>query len=176
MTAFCANTIWRGMTPDDLEAVTTLADTIHADYPEDTAIFAERLRLAPEGCLVLEHEGKLSGYLISHPWRGLVCPPLNTLLVTLPQPADRWYLHDIALAPTVRGGGHAREAVEHARSLARQNGLRWLTLTSTGPARTFWLAQGFMEEQPTAEERAILASYDPQAQLLSCPIPPEGEA
>lgn len=85
-------------------------------------------------------------------------------------------LHDIALAPTVRGGGHAREAVEHARGLARQNGLRWLTLTSTGPARTFWLAQGFVEEQPTAEERAILASYDPQAQLLSCPIPPEGEA
>lgn len=164
------------MTPDDLEAVTTLADTIHADYPEDTAIFAERLRLAPEGCLVLEHEGKLSGYLISHPWRGLVCPPLNTLLETLPQPADRWYLHDIALAPTVRGGGHARTAVEHARGLARQNGLCWLTLTSTGPARTFWLAQGFVEEQPTAEERAILASYDPQAQLLSCPIPPEGEA
>ena len=138
------------MTPDDLEAVTTLADTIHADYPEDTAIFAERLRLAPEGCLVLEHEGKLSGYLISHPWRGLVCPPLNTLLETLPQPADRWYLHDIALAPTVRGGGHARAAVEHARGLARQNGLRWLTLTSTGPARTFWLAHGVVGEQPTS--------------------------
>lgn len=164
------------MTPDDLEAVTTLADTIHADYPEDKAIFAERLHLAPEGCLVLDHEGTPGGYLISHPWRGLVCPPLNALLHTLPQPADRWYLHDIALAPAVRGGGHARTAIEHMRCLARKHGLRWLTLTSTGPARAFWLAQGFIEEQPTAEEQAVLASYDAQARLLSCPIPPTNEA
>lgn len=162
-----ADTIWRLMTPDDLGHVTALAATVHPDYPEETLIFAERLRLAPTGCLSLMVGGQLCGYLISHPWRGLLSPPLNTLLGALPTPADRWYIHDLALAPHARGKGYAQTAIAQAQNAARQAGLDTLTLTSTRHALQFWARQGFTPETTSAEEQAILASYDPQASLLS---------
>ena len=165
-----ADTIWRLMTPDDLDHVTALATTVHPDYPEDTAIFAERLHLAPEGCLCLVLDGQLGGYLISHPWRGLLSPPLNTLLGALPTPAERWYIHDLALAPHARGQGYAQMAIARAEEAARTKGLSALTLTSTCHALQFWTRQGFAPEKISAEEQAILASYDPQASLLSRPV------
>ncbi|OUJ10356.1 GNAT family N-acetyltransferase [Acetobacter okinawensis] len=162
-----ADTIWRLMTPDDLDHVTALAATVHPDYPEDTAIFAERLRLAPDGCLILTGAGTLCGYLISHPWRGLLSPPLNTLLGALPAPAERWYIHDLALAPHARGQGYAQMAIAKAEDAARAHGLGTLTLTSTRHALQFWARQGFAAEETSVEEQAILASYDPKACLLS---------
>ena len=165
-----ADTIWRLMTPDDLDHVTALAATVHPDYPEETAIFAERLRLAPDGCLSLMQKGQLLGYLISHPWRGLLSPPLNTLLGVLPTPAERWYIHDLALAPPVRGQGYAQMAIAQAENAARAHGLSTLTLTSTRHALQFWARQGFAPEKVSVEEQAILASYDPQASLLSRPV------
>ncbi|MFT8418282.1 MAG: GNAT family N-acetyltransferase [Acetobacter sp.] len=167
MNTLRADTIWRLMAPDDLGHVTALAATVHPDYPEETPVFAERQRLAPTGCLSLMAGGQLCGYLISHPWRGLLSPPLNTLLGTLPTPADRWYIHDLALAPHMRGKGHAQAAIALAENAARTAGLGTLTLTSTRHALQFWARQGFTPEPTSAEEQAILASYDPQASLLS---------
>ncbi len=51
--------LWRAMTPGDLPAVLAIADVVHPDYPEDAAIFAERLALYPAGCRVLERDGAL---------------------------------------------------------------------------------------------------------------------
>lgn len=170
MNTLRADTIWRLMAPDDLGYVTTLAARVHPDYPEDTIIFAERLHLAPAGCLSLILDGQFSGYLISHPWRGVLSPPLNTLLGTLPAPADRWYIHDLAIAPQARGKGYAQLAITLAEQAARKAGLNTLTLTSTRHALQFWAKQGFAPEAVSAEEQAILASYDPEASLLSRPI------
>jgi hypothetical protein len=43
---------WRAMAAADLPAVNALAERIHPSFPEDAAIFAERLRLYPDGCRV----------------------------------------------------------------------------------------------------------------------------
>ncbi|MFT9258841.1 MAG: GNAT family N-acetyltransferase [Acetobacter sp.] len=155
------------MTPDDLVPVLQLAGTCYPDYPEDAAIFAERLALAPEGCFVLERDGRLAGYLVSHPWKGALSVPLNTLLTHLPRLPDRWYIHDLAVADTARGGGHARAGIALAENQARRRGLAWLSLTAIGPAVPFWLRQGFSPEPTCAKERAILAQYDASARLLS---------
>lgn len=165
-----ADTIWRLMAPDDLGYVTTLAARVHPDYPEDASIFAERQRLAPTGCLSLIVNGQLGGYLISHPWRGLISPPLNTLLESLPAPPDQWYIHDLVVAPEERGKGHAQTGIALAEDAARKAGLRTLTLTSTRHALQFWARQGFTPETVSAEEQAVLASYDPEASLLSRPV------
>ena len=41
---------WRPMTTTDTASVSAIADRVHASYPEDDAVFLERLRLYPEGC------------------------------------------------------------------------------------------------------------------------------
>ncbi|KXV62415.1 GNAT family N-acetyltransferase [Acetobacter orleanensis] len=165
-----ADTIWRSMRPDDLAATIMLAARIHPDYPEDDAIFGERLALAPEGCFVLANASGVHGYLISHPWAGKLSPRLNCLLGSLPAHPESWYLHDLALDETVRGQGRAKDAIVLAEHAARAANLPILSLTATGPARAFWLRQGFTPEDISDAEKAVLASYDPEASFLSRPV------
>src|SRR5690606_14911197 len=63
---------WRPMERRDLRAVLAVADVVHAAYPEDAAVFEERLLLFGEGCLVFEDGepgGGIAAYVVSHPWR-----------------------------------------------------------------------------------------------------------
>src|SRR6201994_4413876 len=96
---------WRRMTPVDLIAVENVGDAVHPDYPEDRDIIGERLRLYPEGCLVLDGEQGVRGYAVAHPWVFGRPPSLNTLLGQLPARADTFYIHDLALMPDARGLG-----------------------------------------------------------------------
>ncbi|KDE21449.1 GCN5 family acetyltransferase [Acetobacter aceti 1023] len=164
--ASSADTTWRSMTPDDLAGVMALTAHVHPDYVEDQAVFEERLKLAPDGCFSLAREKQVLGYLISHPWQGFVSPPLNTLLHALPDKADSWYIHDLALSPTVRGQGFAQQALVLAEQAARGQNLPILLLTSTCYAIGFWQKMGFAEAPTSKTEQAVLASYDAQARLL----------
>ena len=102
------------MTAADLPAVNAIAAQVHVAYPEDAAVFAERLTLHPAGCCVLDGGTGVAGYVISHPWRIAEPPALDTLLGALPAPASTYYIHDIALLPAARRGGaasdHSRDA------------------------------------------------------------------
>ena len=140
----------------DLASVEAVAQAIHVDFPEDEAVFAERLRLCPLGCLVLAMDGGIAGYLISHPWMLGAPPALDTLLGAVPEGADSWYIHDLALAPQARGTGAAGRVVAHAVELARAAGLASLSLMSVGGSAGFWRRQGF-EVAPVPAEK--LASY-----------------
>jgi GNAT superfamily N-acetyltransferase len=150
------------MRPADLAAVLDIAAVVHPDYPEDPAVFAERLALFPAGCLVLENFG---GYLIAHPWRHAAPPPLNALLGALPVAADTLYLHDIALLPAARGHGLARAGVARVAALAKAEGLREVALVAVGDAGGFWAAQGF-EALVLPELAGKLASYDSTAAYM----------
>lgn len=152
------------MRPEDLPAVEEVAAQVHPDYPEDPAVFIERLRLHPQGCRTLWLAGRPSGYLISHPWRLAAPPKLNTPLGALPAHPDAYYLHDLALLPAVRGGGHAAAAVAWVEAHARALGLDRVALVSLADAVRFWLRQGFdATEEPVP---GILASYDAGARFM----------
>jgi GNAT superfamily N-acetyltransferase len=149
---------WRAMRTTDLAAVMDIAAAVHADYPERIEVFAERLSLFPEGCRIAERGGAPVGYGFTHPGLARRPPPLDSLLGALPDPAEVYYLHDIALLASARGAGLGRAALDWAEAAARARGLPELALTSTPPARAFWLGQGFV---PVADPAlaAKLASY-----------------
>ena len=112
---------WRAMGEGDLAGVRVVSDAVHPELPESDAVLRERLRLYPEGCHVLAGaNATIGGYVISHPIRPYEPPVLDRLLGALPSDATQYYVHDIALDPRLRGGGHARPIVEqllaHARS------------------------------------------------------------
>lgn len=134
---------WRAMTPGDLVRVEQLADSVHTDHPEDPAVFAERLRLHPAGCLVLDGAQGIQGYVVAHPWRLGQPPKLDTLLGQLPATPDTFYIHDLALLPGTRGGGFGRQAVELLTQQAAQSGLATLSLVAVGPSPRFWGQAGF---------------------------------
>ena len=66
---------WRTMAEADLDAVAAIARIGFPNHFEDRPMFANRLALAPEGCFVLEVDGRVLGYLIAYPWLAEAAPP-----------------------------------------------------------------------------------------------------
>ncbi len=156
---------WRAMTMDDLAAVDAIAAEVHPDYPEDAAIPAERLRLAPAGCRVLAEGERITGYVVSHPWHAFPPPKLNMLLGALPASAGCWYIHDLALLPEARGRGHAGAILEAMVGRAKAAALPLLTLTAVNGSAPFWQHQGFVAKSGP-EIDAALANYGPDAAFM----------
>ncbi len=142
----------------DLAAVEAIAQAIHTDYPEDEAVFAERLRLYAAGCHVLECPAGIGGYVISHPWIAGAPPALDTLLGALPERPDSYYIHDLALRADARGSGAAGRIVATLAAHATSLGLPGMSLIAVGNSPRFWGRQGFVAVPLPGPK---LASYGP---------------
>lgn len=132
------------MRPDDLDAVHRLSRQVHVDYPEDLAVFAEKLALFPAGCRVLAQGGEIGGYLFSHPWKLLSAPKLNALFGQLPPRPNCLFLHDIAIDPAWRGRGKADAAMAWFENLSIEMGFRGIGLVAIEGTDQHWSRRGFM--------------------------------
>lgn len=158
---------WRSMTTDDLDGVVQVAALGFPDHFEGRDCFANRLALNPSGCFVLaDAGGGVFGYLVAYPWRAGSAPALNILLDALPDDADLMYLHDLALHPQARGGGHAKPIVERLADQARAAGWSTMALVAVNDAAPFWARHGF-EVGDAPEIRAKLASYGSGARYMT---------
>lgn len=162
-------TFWRKMLPTDLDEVVRIADCVHQGFPEDREVFAERLVLWPQGCHFLESEGEGLGYLFGHPWVFRSPPPLNSLLGQLPQNPGTYYLHDLALLPEARKGGHGTKIIAANLKQARSDGFRVVSLISVHASSPFWRRQGF-EVVNDNKLVAKLASYGDEARYMECQL------
>ena len=153
------------MRPEDLARVQALADTIHVSHPEDPEVLAERQRLYPQGCLMLDEGEDSIGYTLTHPWRFGEPPPLNRLLGALPADATTYYIHDIALLPAARGKGYAAQAADRLVAHAREQGFDNLSLVAVNKSQAFWEKTDFRVIVVPGLE-AKLASYGPDAVLM----------
>lgn len=153
------------MLPADLPAVMAVAAQLHPDYPEDQAVFAERLRHAPAGCHCLMRAGAIVGYMVSHPWLPGDLPALNSLLGAIPASASLWYIHDLAILPQGRGGGAAGAIVAQLTDTARLAGCIGMALVAVNDSVGFWERQGFrVAHDPALAHK--LASYDDAARYM----------
>jgi ribosomal protein S18 acetylase RimI-like enzyme len=153
------------MSSADLPRVAGLAAQVHAAYPEDAAVFAERLRLYPTGCHACEAGGRLIGYVLSHPWRDRAAPALNSLLGALPASPATYYIHDLALLPEARGAGAGSAIVAALVARARAEKLPTMSLVAMHESEAFWRRHGFeiVEDAALAEK---LRSYDEAARFM----------
>lgn len=154
------------MRADDLPAVLRVAAVVHPLYPEEEAVFAERLRLYPAGSRVLvDAAGALVGYVVSHPWTQGAIPALDSLLGALPPGADSYYIHDIALLPAARGQGAAQAVVAALADHGARAGFPAMAIVAIAGTQTFWEKQGFRAVEAPALA-AKLASYDASARYM----------
>jgi ribosomal protein S18 acetylase RimI-like enzyme len=134
---------WRAMTVADLPAVAAISAAVHGRYGEPVEVYAERLALWPSGCFVWQQGEDIAGLLVAHPWHRATSPELGALLGAIPQDADSFYLHDIALLPETRGQGAGKAATALVIDRARSAGYRDITLVAVNGAEAFWTTQGF---------------------------------
>lgn len=142
------------MRASDLADVVAVADVVHLAYPEDPAVFANRLELFAPGCLIAEENGGILGYCIAHPGTVGEPPPLDTVLPALPAAADCLYIHDVALLPAARGRQLGVALARRLEDVARAHGFTRMALTAVNNSDGFWGALGY-QPQPCAK----LASY-----------------
>lgn len=153
------------MKAQDLNSVQAIAATVHPEFPEEPSMFEERLRLHAPGCMVLESDGVMHGYLLSHPWVANDIPKLNQPLGELPTRPETYYLHDIALLPSARGQGAARHAVHLIAEHAAAIGLHTISLCAVNGAAAFWESVGFSAVDPGSRVN-ISKHYGPRAQFM----------
>lgn len=149
---------WRPAHRSDLAAIGAIAARIHPDLPERPEVFAEKMRLYPDGCRVLVADDDIVGYGLAHPWMQHRIPPLDTFLRELPDRADCLYLHDVAVLPDFRGGV-TRAYLARLAELAGASGIATLALVSIYTTRPLWERLGFRAVASGAALRAKLASY-----------------
>ena len=154
------------MTPADLGAIVRIASAAHPGLDERPEVFAEKLRLYPQGCLALAIGGAVAGYAFSHPWTLGDAPALDALLGALPPAQDCLYLHDLALSPEARGHGAAAAAIDRLTALAAAEGLPAMALVAVRGTHTFWARAGFVET-PLPRLAAKLAAYGADARPMT---------
>ncbi len=156
---------WRLMQESDLAEVHAMSCVVHPDFPEDPAIFADRLKIFAPGSLVLQGDAQLLGYSFSHPWLRYSAPALNSLLHSITEHADTYYFHDVALLPQARAFGAARKLVELLVDTARGHGFDSLSLVAVNGSQPYWERQGFAV-QDVPELREKLLSYSVDARFM----------
>jgi GNAT superfamily N-acetyltransferase len=157
--------IWRAMASNDIEYVSGISKDIHPDLPERAIIFEERLWLFPQGCLVLVEGSSVFGYAISHPIRRNQPPQLNTFLKNIPDDANQYYIHDVAVIPKFRGRGYAAECVSMLLEISRPYATT--CLISVYGTSTFWSQFGFYPEPVSRDTSDKLRAYGDDAVFLS---------
>jgi ribosomal protein S18 acetylase RimI-like enzyme len=132
------------MLREDLAAIDAIGAELHPLLSERPEVFAEKLRLFPQGSMALVDAAGIAGYGLCHPWRLNDIPPLDSFLVALPRDADCMFIHDVAVLPRARGRRAADAYVEHVCKLARERGLGSLALASVNRTGPLWESFGFM--------------------------------
>jgi hypothetical protein len=141
---------WRVATAADLASIQRIGNAIHTDLPERPEIFAEKLKLFPEGCFVLTRDETVVGYGLCHPWRLNSIPPLNQFLGRLPSEPDCLLIHDAAILPEARGQGATAVLVELVTKLAQERKIARLALVSVYGSYVLWARFGFEIVSDTA--------------------------
>ncbi|MBN4666799.1 GNAT family N-acetyltransferase [Pandoraea nosoerga] len=157
------------MRPDDLpEVLSVQAQAYGSAMLESEAALASRLHLSPATCWVTTdamdvmalanvdarhaparaatsnaERSRVAGYLFTHPWQIAAPPPLDTVLDTLPDAPDCWYVHDMALAPRTRAAGVASRLYAAALESARGLGLQVSALVAVQQSQGFWARFGY---------------------------------
>jgi GNAT superfamily N-acetyltransferase len=155
---------WRPMTAADLAAVYRLSVHIHPDFPERPEVLAEKFRLFPRGCFVLDNGGSgISGYCFSHPWPEGPPPALDTLLQALPDAPSTYFIHDLAVDAVLRGKKLASALVPRLVAITRDIALDRMMLVAVSGSEPFWTRMGFRRTGDAALQDAAMAKYGADA-------------
>jgi GNAT superfamily N-acetyltransferase len=135
---------WRPMIAADLPVVDDLSARIHPDFPERPEVLAEKFRLFPRGCFVLDQAGaRICGYCFSHPWLNGPPPALDTLFGALPDAPTGYFIHDMTVEAFLRRRNFASVLVPQLVDIARGLPVDRMMLVAVSGSEPFWTRMGF---------------------------------
>jgi GNAT superfamily N-acetyltransferase len=135
---------FRPLTPDDIAELHRVeAETYVPALHESDEAFLRLIELFPEGAFGCFDAAGLCGYAFATPSRSGDTLQLRSVIGKIPDGADTFYIHDVAVAQRCRGRGVARQLVERLLQLARARGFTRSELVSVQGSAPFWMKFGF---------------------------------
>lgn len=135
---------FRGLRPDDIAELHRVeAETYIPALHESDESFLRLMQLFPDGAFGCFDAAGLCGYAFAAPSRTGATLQLRTVIDQIPEAADTFYIHDVAVAERCRGRGVARQLVERLLQLARARGFTRSELVSVQGSAPFWMKFGF---------------------------------
>ncbi|MFJ1969273.1 GNAT family N-acetyltransferase [Streptomyces sp. NPDC087903] len=108
---------------------------------EGRAVLESRWRASPATCFVLDLDERVAGYVLALPYPMFRYPDL----ARTEQPAVRsrnLHLHDMVVAPDLRGRGRGSTLLRHLTETARST-YEHVSLIAVEGKATFWASRGF---------------------------------
>jgi GNAT superfamily N-acetyltransferase len=135
---------FRPLTRDDIAGLHRLeAESYLPSLHESDEAFIRLIELFPEGALGCFDEDGLCGYGFGVPLRAGSTLELRSPLEKIPDDADTFYVHDVAVAERCRGRGVGRALATRLLDLAHERGFTRSELVSVQGSAPFWERFGF---------------------------------
>jgi GNAT superfamily N-acetyltransferase len=144
----------------DLSAITAVQRECYRDeLIENEITFRKKIEGFPRGCLGLDRDGRIGGYVFCQPWRFGEVVPLDDSAGTVPPGSDCLYIHDLSVIPAWRGTGAAKELLDGVFGLAAETGLSRFGLVAVQASEPFWERWGFRVARTFQYTAGVPASY-----------------
>ncbi|MFJ3789590.1 GNAT family N-acetyltransferase [Kitasatospora sp. NPDC090091] len=158
---------FRLLAEGDWDAVVELEhDAYAADgLSEGREALQSRARPSPGTCYVLEHRGRVRGYVLSLPYPLFRCPDL-TRAEEGGHDSRNLHLHDLVIAEELRGRDVALRFVRHVRAEAQRQGFERISVVAVRRTDVLLAMLGYR----THREVAVPACYGPRAVYMSMAI------
>ncbi|MFF7993946.1 GNAT family N-acetyltransferase [Kitasatospora xanthocidica] len=167
---------------DDWDGVVALEERAYAasGLSEGREALRSRHRASPATCFVLEHAGRLGGYLLALPYPPLRCPDLGHSEDTHGEdthgegthgeaaPSTNMHAHDLVIAEELRGHGLSHRMLRHLEETARTAGFLSISLVAVRGSHVLWTPLGY-RARPEIE---LPASYGSGAVYMAMPLEP----
>lgn len=159
----------RKLTPNDVDSILEIQSFCYQNVIlESREVLLKKILLYPAGCYLYECYSANIGYILSHPWRIAYPPVINQCIENIPNNADCYYIHDLAVLPKARSHGIASRLLQQTVNIAKESGFSKIALVSVENSAQFWESKGFIEvslnDSPQLTD--ILKKYQTSAKYM----------
>ncbi|MEV7024507.1 GNAT family N-acetyltransferase [Kitasatospora sp. NPDC093558] len=160
----------RAVEEGDWDAIVALEARAYADHglSEGREALRSRHAASPGTCYVLEHGGRVGGYLLALPYPLFRSPDLSLAESGGASTSGNLHAHDLVIAEELRGRGLAPRLMRHLHDTALAAGYRTVSLVAVLGAQAVWAPLGYRARP----EVALPASYGPEAVYMAMPLRP----
>ncbi|MET9360582.1 GNAT family N-acetyltransferase [Streptomyces sp. NPDC006632] len=164
----------RPLAERDWDAIVALEADAYAEDGLSEGRDVLKSRYAHGTCFVVEHEGRVGGYLLALPYPPFTSPDLSRAEETEeteetgpPSSASRnLHAHDLVIAEHLRGRGIGPRLLTHLLHTARELGFRHISMVAVRGAHVVWAPLGY-RPHPEVE---LPSSYGANAVYMSMEV------
>ncbi|MFI6049473.1 GNAT family N-acetyltransferase [Streptomyces violascens] len=155
----------RPLAERDWDAIVALEAGAYAQDGLSEGREALKSRCAAGTCFVLEHEGRVGGYLLALPYPPFTSPDLSRA-EDADHPSRNLHAHDLVIAEHLRGRGLGPRLLAHLLAVARELAYDRISMVAVRGAHVLWAQLGYRAHP----EVGLPASYGTNAVYMSMEV------